>query len=249
MMIVLQAHLAYRRVVLMKMRWNPKTLVMKVNSLREKKDTERPEASSFFKNLSKAQSQKTRISVTSSRVVNDCHRIYNVTSAQVKDHSFTYEANICTQPSCSCPEGVKIKKNVCKHTLWAYMFVLGVEESNALLHQVYLTTDEVQTALEKSSSNETSTYMSQACSTSREQNRQDRCSSPLSNNERRYLPASQAMNPNPFLLKFLQENVKVCAGCIRPNNTFRNNGITPSPPYDIVVCHREIRQWKANGTI
>ena len=130
------------------------------------------------------------------------------------------------------------------------MFVLGVEESNPLLQQVYLTTDEIlQGALERSSSTETSTFGSQACSTSREQNRQDRCSSPLAQNDRRYLPASQAMNPNAFLLKFLQENVKVCAGCIRPNNTFRNNGITPSPPYDIVVCHREIRQWKANGTI
>ena len=52
------------------------------------------------------------------------------------------------------------------------MFVLGVEESNPLLQQVYLTTDEVQGALERSS-NETSTYVSQVCSTSREQNRQD----------------------------------------------------------------------------
>lgn len=129
------------------------------------------------------------------------------------------------------------------------MFVLGVKESNPLLQQVYLTTDEVQRALERLSSHETSIYVSQACSTSKEQNRQDRCSSPLASNERRYLPASQAMNSNPFLLKFLQENVKVCAGCTRPNNTFRNNGTALSPPYDIVVYHREIRQWKANGTM
>lgn len=67
------------------------------------------------------------------------------------------------------------------------MFVLNLEESNPLLQQVYLTADEVQRALKRS--NETNTYVSYACSTSEEQNRQDRCSSSLIDNERRYLPA------------------------------------------------------------
>lgn len=109
--------------------------------------------------------------------------------------------------------------------------------------------DEVRQTLKGSSFEETSTSGRQVCSTSQEQESQDSCLSPLAGSERRYLPASQAMNSNPYLLKFLQENVKVCAGCVRPNNTFRVNGITPSPPYDVVVCHHEIRQWKANGNI
>ena len=64
----------------------------------------------FLKNLSKAKRQRTRISVASSQTVNDFHRIFSVASAQVQDHSVTYEVNICTQPSCSCPEGLKVKK-------------------------------------------------------------------------------------------------------------------------------------------
>ena len=118
-----------------------------------------------------------------------------------------------------------------------------------MLQQVYLMADEVRQTLKGSSFEETSTSGRQVCSTSQEQESQDSCLSPLAGSERRYLPASQAMNSNPYLLKFLQENVKVCAGCVRPNNTFRVNGITPSPPYDVVVCHHEIRQWKANGNI
>ena len=60
--------------------------------------------------------------------------------------------------------------------------------------------------------------------------------------QRKYLPASKARNSNPFIFKYLEPNVKVCAGCPHPDNTFRSSNITLKPPTTIVVCHREIRQ-------
>lgn len=195
----------------------------------------------FIRNLEKAKTQRTRISVVSFENVSECHRKYTVTSAQVQDHSVAYEVNICTKPSCSCPEGLKLKQNVCKHILWIYMFVLGLADSCPLLQQVHLTTEEVTKMLKKTTS----------LSSEVQDSSEDR---PSSRAGEQYLPASQACqkslrDSNPFLLKYLESNVKVCAGCQYPNNTFRPNNTPLDPPYDIVVCHREIRQWKANGQI
>ena len=64
-----------------------------------------------------------------------------------------------------------------------------------------------------------------------------------------YPAASEAVQRNPFLLTFLQGNVKVCTGCPLQSNTFRANKIDPLPPYGIVICYQEIRRCKENGEI
>ena len=199
----------------------------------------------FEKSLSKAKKQKTRISLAKSSVVDSLHRIYVVTSAQVTDHSLKYEVHICREPSCNCPQGLKSKKDVCKHIIWVYLFVLRAAESSNFLNQVYLTEQEMHQIFDNAP------LLSTVTETMEEQVPVDE--------EERVLPqpaetiiypaASEAVQRNPFVLKFLQANVKVCAGCPHQSNTFRANETDPLPPYDIVICHREIRRWKEDGEI
>lgn len=203
----------------------------------------------FQKNLAKAKHQTSRISVVTSRNIDTSHRVYVISSAQVEDHSCTYEVHVSREPSCSCPQGLKAKKEICKHIIWVYLFVLGVPESSSLLNQVYLAEEETRKMLDNVppiSSPAVGTF-SQSCST--EQTAQNDSSSQHVESIH-YQPASEANDRNPFLLKFLVSNVKVCAGCPRPNNSFRGHQLVDlPPPYNIVICHKEIRQWRENGEI
>ena len=134
--------------------------------------------------------------------------------------------------------GTQAKEDVCKHIVWMYLFVLKVAESSNILNQVYLTEEEVDELLHNAPPSLTVT------GTLGEQITVD-----AEVESRIYPSASKAFQRNPFVLKFLQPNVKVCAGCPRPNSTFRENEVEPLPPYNIVVCHQEIRSWKENGEI
>ena len=192
----------------------------------------------FNKNLSKAKKQKTRISVVNSSVIDSLHRAYVVTSAQVEDHSLNYEVHVSKEPSCNCPQGLRTKKDVCKHIIWVCLFVLKVPESSSMLNQVYLTEKEVEQIFHNAPSLSTMTG-----------NLEEQIAVDVEVQPRIYPPASEAVQRNPFVIKFLQANVKVCAGCPRPNNSFRANEVEPLPPYNIVICHKEIRTWKENGEI
>ena len=152
-------------------------------------------------------------------MVDSLHRIYVVTSAQVTDHSLKYEVHICREPSCNCPQGLKSKKDVCKHIIWVYLFVLRVAESSNFLNQVYLTEQEMHQIFDNAP------LLSTVTETMEEQ-------VPVDEDERVlpqpaetiiYPAASEAVQRNPFVLKFLQANVKVCAGCPLQSNTFRAN--------------------------
>ena len=185
-------------------------------------DTGRPEKQTeLLRNIDRAKTQKTRISVVSSVDVSECHRVYTVTSAQVQDHSVEYEVNICTKPSCSCPEGLKLKRTVCKHVLWVYMFVLGLTDSSPLLQQVHLKTEEVKKMLKKSPE---SSEVQLPFVGDQHIITEDLQSS--SAGQPKYLPASKARNSNPFILKYLEPNVKVCASCPHPDNTFEAAAIS-----------------------
>ena len=115
------------------------------------------------------------------------------------------------------------------------LFFVRVAESSNFLNQVYLTEQEMHQIFDNAP------LLSTVTETMEEQVPVDE--------EERVLPqpaetiiypaASEAVQRNPFVLKFLQANVKVCAGCPHQSNTFRANETDPLPPYDIVICHRE----------
>ena len=99
----------------------------------------------FQTNLAKAKNQKSRISVVTVKNIDALHRVYVVSSAQINDYFRTYGVHISREPSCNCPQGLKTKKEICKHIIWVYLFVLGVRETSNLLNQVYLSEDEIRT--------------------------------------------------------------------------------------------------------
>lgn len=203
----------------------------------------------FQTNLTKAKNQKSRISVVTVKNIDALHRVYVVSSAQVDDYSRTYEVHISREPSRNCPQGLKTKKEICKHIIWVYLFVLGVRETSSLLNQVYLSEDEIRKMFVNIPPISPAAVGTMGESCPAEQTVQnDRCShEPKSTN---YEPASEANGRNPFLLKFLASNVKVCAGCPRPNNTFGAHELQdPLAPYNMVICHKEIRQWIEDGEV
>ncbi len=176
--------------------------------------------------------------MVNSSVIDSLHCAYVVTSAQVEDHSLNYEVHVSKEPSCNCPQGLRTKKDVCKHIIWVCLFVLKVPESSSILNQGYLMEKEVEQIFHNAPSLSTMTG-----------NLEEQIAVDVSVQPRIYPPASEAVQRNPFVIKFLQANIKVCAGCPRPNNSFRANEVEPLPPYNIVICHKEIRTWKENGEI
>ena len=60
-------------------------------------------------------------------------------------------------------------------------------------------------------------------------------------------PVTQ-LNVNPFFLKQLTGNIRVCQGC--RGNLQQANGNIPDPPYDMVVAQFENRPYRdASGTL
>ena len=53
------------------------------------------------------------------------------------------------------------------------------------------------------------------------------------------------MNPNPFYLKFITGNIRVCQGC---KGSLRAAGFSlPDPPYDLCVARAEKRPYRDNS--
>ena len=56
---------------------------------------------------------------------------------------------------------------------------------------------------------------------------------------------SQPVNPNPFYLKFITGNIRVCQGC---KGSLRAADFSlPDPPYDLCVAHAEKRPYRDNS--
>ena len=58
----------------------------------------------------------------------------------------TYEVRINKTPSCTCyyfTKKERSRKQVCKHMLWVYLFVLRVHENNDIMMQIALTDEEL----------------------------------------------------------------------------------------------------------
>ena len=62
------------------------------------------------------------------------------------------------------------------------------------------------------------------------------------------LPTSPpAPNVNPFYLKFIKGNIRVCQGCQSSLKT--SDGAVPSPPFDLTIAHAEQRPFRdSSGT-
>ena len=57
------------------------------------------------------------------------------------------------------------------------------------------------------------------------------------------LPTSPlAPNVNPFYLKFIKGNIRVCQGCRGSLKT--SDGAVPSPPFDLTIAHAEQRPFR-----
>ena len=75
----------------------------------------------------------------------ELQRWFNVTSA--KERSLRYRVEIGYQVKCTC-EYYALKNTPCKHIVYVMMFVLNVPESTYILHQVYLTKNELKCIFE-----------------------------------------------------------------------------------------------------
>ena len=53
---------------------------------------------------------------------------------------------------------------------------------------------------------------------------------------------------NPFDVVFISSAIKVCSGCPLGNNKFRKHPKEVlKEPYDLIVRHKEIREWREAG--
>jgi len=64
-------------------------------------------------------------------------------------------------------------------------------------------------------------------------------------------PASQSSsavppNTNPFYLKFISGNIRMCQGC---HSTLRPGGVIPNPPYNLTVARAEKRPYRNSGGV
>ena len=60
--------------------------------------------------------------------------------------------------------------------------------------------------------------------------------------------ASPAVNTNPFYLKFITGNIRMCQGCRQSLRTMAGN--IPAPPYNLTVARKERRTFRdASGTL
>lgn len=56
--------------------------------------------------------------------------------------------------------------------------------------------------------------------------------------------AKPVVSPYPFTLKFLTARIQICQGCRIP---FRSGNLSVQPPYDLIVCRKECRPYRAPG--
>jgi hypothetical protein len=105
--------------------------------------------------------------------------------------------------------------------------VLGLKESSTTIQQIELTQAEL-----KPVANACEQYQSSISETVL----------PM------YPLAGSDNHENPFDVVFITNAIKVCSGCPLENNKFRQHpGEVLKDPYDLIVRHKEIREWREPG--
>ena len=181
----------------------------------------------FQKQLSNCERQHQRMKVISVCKVNKDKFTFVIKSAQVTEANITYDVSIGKSPSCSCPIGLLTKRTVCKHILFVYLYVLGITESCTTILQIELTKAELKPVIN-------------AC---------EQYQSSISETAAAIFPLAGSQNiENPFDVVFISSAIKVCSGCPLGNNKFRKHPKEVlKEPYDLIVRHKEIREWREAG--
>ena len=95
-------------------------------------------SSIFLKSLEKAKTSRHEIAVSKTLNVSQNERRYAVSSS-----GKVYHVSVCQVPSCTCPFKLNKPNEVCKHLIWVYLFVLGLQEESNLIQRVGLTKSEL----------------------------------------------------------------------------------------------------------
>jgi hypothetical protein len=95
-------------------------------------------SSIFLKSLEKAKTSRHEIAVSKTLNVSQNERRYAVSSS-----GKVYHVSVCQVPSCTCPFKLNKPNEVCKHLIWVYLFVLGLQKESNLIQQVGLTKSEL----------------------------------------------------------------------------------------------------------
>ena len=106
---------------------------------------QRSRSRQFNNTLKRAtQTDRHRIKLLSVLEEADLVRKYEVTSARDWLGYGPYSVSIGKTPSCTCEDFMKSRSvKICKHLIWVYVVVLGVDENSDILQQAALTEEEV----------------------------------------------------------------------------------------------------------
>ena len=116
------------------------------NSLSKRRARRRTRSRQFNNTFKRAtQTDRHRIKLLSVVEEGELDRKYQVTSARDWLGYGPYSVSIGRTPSCTCNDFLKGRVvKICKHLIWVYVVVLGVDEKSDVLQQAALTEQEVQ---------------------------------------------------------------------------------------------------------
>ena len=102
----------------------------------------------FLSRLQKAKQDKDSIKVRKVLSQSDVSSRFEV---QGSDGQRRYEVEVSEAPSCTCEDYKKFNgKELCKHVIWVYLYVLKVDEESPLINQITLSEDSVRQILMES---------------------------------------------------------------------------------------------------
>ena len=122
----------------------------KVKKISERKGQDKCRKTKFRSTKSKqikhrikaAIDQKDKIKIKGYQDMKD-GRVYRILGSTFMQKE-PYEVIISMLPSCTCPDFIQNQDSgPCKHIIWLYMFVFGLEETSDLLQQTALTSEEL----------------------------------------------------------------------------------------------------------
>ena len=108
------------------------------------------EARAFLRGLKKQDKKKETIKVkfVDSSSSSSLCRTYTLES--FRSRQSTYKIVIGNRPSpwCDCDDYLKYNgKEICKHILWTLLYICKLPENSDIMHQLYLTDEEVSSVL------------------------------------------------------------------------------------------------------
>ena len=102
----------------------------------------------FLSQLQKAKQDKGSIKVRKVLSQSDVSSCFEV---QGSDSQRRYEVEVFKAPSCTCEDYKKFnEKELCKHVIWVYLYILKVDEESSLINQITLSEDSVRQLLTES---------------------------------------------------------------------------------------------------